>query len=472
MVTIGLSEWVYAAIPVSLLISLLIGWWAAVKLGSDAAKRLTTSEMVFPKRFYGASLITYLSIMAFLSLDVVLAKHFLDPQQAGEYALLSLVGKMVFFVGSLISQFVVPVVSRQQGAGKDSQKNFYQLLAVTCVAVVGAWIGVGGLGYVTVPWLLGERADAIVPWLPLYAAAAGFLTVGNTLVAYHQVRKEYLFPLASLLLAIVPGWGLMAFHQNVGEMAMVMLISGGIYLLVLVWLHGLYPWLGRLIFPVQRNLIDGWGLFQPLNVKLLSQSEMRPNTVRILIYNWRDTQHIWAGGAEVYVHELAKRWVAAGHQVTLFASNDGQQAKSGVVDGVQVIRRGGFYTVYFWAAVYYVFKLRGKFDVIVDSENGIPFFSPLFASIPVVGLIHHVHQEVFLKHFKLSWWSWPMAVTAKCLESKLMPWVYRKAKIVTVSNTSKQDILKLGLSEERSIEVVNPGVDLDQLKPMKKTEYP
>ena len=65
-----------------------------------------------------------------------------------------------------------------------------------------------------------------------------------------------------------------------------------------------------------------------------------------------------------------------------------------------------------------------------------------------------------------------MAVTAKLLESKLMPWVYRKAKIVTVSNTSKQDILKLGLSEERLIEVVNPGVDLDQLKPMKKTEYP
>src|SRR5205823_468037 len=39
--------------------------------------------------------------------------------------------------------------------------------------------------------------------------------------------------------------------------------------------------------------------------------------LRILMFNWRDTKHIYAGGAEVYIHELARRWVQDGNKVTI-----------------------------------------------------------------------------------------------------------------------------------------------------------
>ena len=42
--------------------------------------------------------------------------------------------------------------------------------------------------------------------------------------------------------------------------------------------------------------------------------------LRILFLNWRDIENPDAGGAEVFTHEVAKRWVAAGHDVTLLAS--------------------------------------------------------------------------------------------------------------------------------------------------------
>ena len=40
-------------------------------------------------------------------------------------------------------------------------------------------------------------------------------------------------------------------------------------------------------------------------------------------------------------------------------------------------------------------------DVIVDCQNGIPFFSPLFAGtdVPVVQVVHHVHQDQFDTRF-------------------------------------------------------------------------
>ena len=42
-------------------------------------------------------------------------------------------------------------------------------------------------------------------------------------------------------------------------------------------------------------------------------------TLRILIFNWRCWLNPAMGGAEVFTHEVAKRWVKAGHEVTLFS---------------------------------------------------------------------------------------------------------------------------------------------------------
>ncbi len=185
-----------------------------------------------------------------------------------------------------------------------------------------------------------------------------------------------------------------------------------------------------------------------------------------MILNWRDTKHKWAGGAEVYVHELAKLWVKDGNSVTLFCGNDGHEVRNEVIDGIQIYRRGGFYTVYVWALLYYLFRFRGKYDVIIDSENGIPFFSPLYANIHKFLLIHHVHQEVFRKSLR-----WPLSTIALFLEAKLMPLVYRNVQVVTVSPSSKEEILRHGLTKKEPLTIYN-GVDTLKFKPGQKSEKP
>lgn len=49
----------------------------------------------------------------------------------------------------------------------------------------------------------------------------------------------------------------------------------------------------------------------------------KPNAMKslnILIFNWRCWLNPEMGGAEVFTYENAKRWVKAGHAVTLWAS--------------------------------------------------------------------------------------------------------------------------------------------------------
>lgn len=187
---------------------------------------------------------------------------------------------------------------------------------------------------------------------------------------------------------------------------------------------------------------------------------------KILIFNWRDTKHSFAGGAEVYVHELAKRWVKSGCDVTLFCGNDGLCARQEVIDGVEIVRRGGFYFVYVWAMLYYLLKFRGRYDVIIDCENGIPFFTPLFAKEKIFLLIHHVHQEVFLRSLKA-----PLSWLAIFLETKLMPFVYRNIQLITVSPSSKKEILAYKLTNKEPHVIYN-GVDLVRFKPGKKHANP
>src|SRR5450756_2680704 len=66
--------------------------------------------------------------------------------------------------------------------------------------------------------------------------------------------------------------------------------------------------------------------------------------MQILIFSWRDIRHPEAGGAELYVHELAKRWVDQGYPVTLFTARPRGQSFRDNIEGLEVFRAGGRFT--------------------------------------------------------------------------------------------------------------------------------
>lgn len=211
-----------------------------------------------------------------------------------------------------------------------------------------------------------------------------------------------------------------------------------------------------------RLVLELLALFEEISFDCLSHSRL----AKILVFNWRDTKHNFGGGAEVYIHEIAKRLVKRGFAVYILCSWDGKSKREEVIDGVYVIRRGGFFTVYILAFLYYVLKFRKKFDIVIDSENGIPFFTPLFVEVPKLLIIYHIHQEIFLRYL-----SFPLSQIAKFLEKVLMPFVYKYIPVITISESSKADIVKLGW-DPSMIEIIKPGVDRNYFKRSQKTPYP
>jgi glycosyltransferase involved in cell wall biosynthesis len=179
----------------------------------------------------------------------------------------------------------------------------------------------------------------------------------------------------------------------------------------------------------------------------------------VLLLCWRDTGHPQGGGSETYLQRIGTQLAASGIVVTLRTARYPGAPRREVVDGVRISRAGGRYSVYVWALMAMAaarFGLgplrRMRPDVVVDTQNGLPFLARLLYGRRVLVLVHHCHRE-----------QWPVAgpVTGRLgwyVESTLSPRLHRRNQYVTVSLPSARDLVALGVGNER-IAVVRNGLD-------------
>jgi O-antigen/teichoic acid export membrane protein len=171
----------------------------------------------FPKTYYVASIVTSLATIAFLTFDLILAKHFLTPLEAGKYALLSLVGKMIYFFGALPNQFTMTYVSRALGAERSPHRPFYIFFSGTVAVCIGAFITLGVFGNIFIPLLFGAKAAAIVPYLFLYSLALSVFTMAASVIGFHLARKQYIFSLLSIIISICMVGLILIFHRDISQ---------------------------------------------------------------------------------------------------------------------------------------------------------------------------------------------------------------------------------------------------------------
>lgn len=179
--------------------------------------------------------------------------------------------------------------------------------------------------------------------------------------------------------------------------------------------------------------------------------------VRILLFNWRDIKNPDAGGAEIFTHENVKRWLEAGQSVTFFTSEFPGCLKEETIDGVKVVRCGGKYSVYLQA--YRYFRKHGsEYDLIIDEINTLPFLTPLYVkNKKIIVLIHQLAREVWLYEMPM-----PISALGYLLEPFYLR-LYKKIPTLTISESTKSDLEKLGFGE---IYIVPKGVPFKALKVM------
>lgn len=172
-----------------------------------------------------------------------------------------------------------------------------------------------------------------------------------------------------------------------------------------------------------------------------------PAPLHIVINAWRDTGHPLAGGSEVMIDRLARGMAARGHRIELRAGRPigahPYEARSG----------GGKFTQYLRTPIDHARHHRDA-DLVVDVANGMAYYSPLWRRGPTLCFVHHVHTQQWSQ-----WFTPPVAALGRTLERRAMPWAYAGVPYVTVSPSSAEALIELGVEPDR-IHIVPNGVDI------------
>jgi O-antigen/teichoic acid export membrane protein len=177
---------------------------------------------------YSYSTLALLAIFSYTALtyvDVLLAKHYLDVNLAGDFAALAVLGKIILFAPSGIALAMFPKISDSFERKVSHSSLLFKALLYT--VVIGGFVS---LLYLLFPQLIawvmfGDKYSSIIGYMFPYGVAMLMLSVITLLVNYslsiHKTKIAYITFIA--LLAEVSL--LSAFHSSISEMINCILIS-------------------------------------------------------------------------------------------------------------------------------------------------------------------------------------------------------------------------------------------------------
>jgi len=179
------------------------------------------------------SITTFFALTAFYELtqiiinnsDIILVKHFFDNEQAGLYASLALIGRVVYFVAWMFVMLLLPKVIQMK---KDNQDTLpillkyvgYIVLLSTFIVLFTALfpefvVGVMfGKEYISISFLLWK-----------YALATSLFAVANIFAYYYLSLNQYLPVVVSALLGSTQIGLIISYHNSLEQVVHMQIIA-------------------------------------------------------------------------------------------------------------------------------------------------------------------------------------------------------------------------------------------------------
>lgn len=229
LVQLHLEVLAYLSIPLSVVLAYIVILFIP-------SSRIPDGELNFSIPFFSYSLLAGLSTIAFLSIDILLVKFYFPPAVAGQYAILALTGKMVYFLGSLLNDFIISLVARAESGKKRARHPIYILfIGVILLTTVGV-LFFKLFGSLFLSFLFGEKASMIIPLLPKYIFAIGMFTISTSLVLYNIAKKQYIFSIVTIIFSFAFLFGIVIQHKTLEDVVSIFLFVSTLNLISILYL--------------------------------------------------------------------------------------------------------------------------------------------------------------------------------------------------------------------------------------------
>ncbi len=237
LVTVGRSlegaVWGFAE---SMLVTWFISWLAVRHFRSGEAREVD----IAPQRrewlqLGGMTALVLIGQALITNSDFLLVKNFFSPEDAGLYASISVLGRIVYFGALPLTILLVPLIARRQALDEPT-RPILMLLIGGGAAICGLLIA--GAAFFAAPVLGLLYGEAYLPAAALlapYALAASLYTLTNLVITYQIALGsggETWMPILAGIAQIV---GVLLFHTTLEQVIIVQIVLMGLLFGIVLW---------------------------------------------------------------------------------------------------------------------------------------------------------------------------------------------------------------------------------------------
>lgn len=225
-------------------LSLAATWLAARRagIGLPGARPLAPAVRSAVLRFVRPVIIAELGLILINNSDVLIVRRFFPAEEAGQYAALALIGRIVFFATWSVVVTMFPLAAQRHARGEAHRGLLWTALGL--VSAVSAVITLGAAFFpgIIINALFGLEYLGVAPLLWQYALATALFAVGNVVVNYRLSLGHGQGTTIALIAGVAQVLGLAFFHASLGQ---VIAIQIGIMAALAVALLAWDAWLAR-----------------------------------------------------------------------------------------------------------------------------------------------------------------------------------------------------------------------------------
>ncbi|WP_027395031.1 oligosaccharide flippase family protein [Aquimarina latercula] len=164
--------------------------------------------------------------------DILLVKHYFAEYDAGLYASLALIGRVVYFVTWMFVMLLLPAVIEKKKLGEATApilvKYVGYVVGLASVVVLGCYL----FPELAIHVLFGDAYLSMAPLLWKYAVATALFAVSNIFAYYFLSLDQYIPVVVSGLLGVSQILLIIFFHSSLLEVVLVQIIAMAVLLVV------------------------------------------------------------------------------------------------------------------------------------------------------------------------------------------------------------------------------------------------
>jgi len=164
--------------------------------------------------------------------DVILVKHYFDSHDAGLYASLALIGRVVYFVAWMFVMLLLPKVIQLKKDGKETQPILMKYVAYITVLSTVIVLATFLFPELVVKLMFGDEYLSIAFLLWKYALATSIFAIANIFAYYFLSINQYIPVVVSAIIGLTQIGLIVLFHNSLQQVVEMQIIAMVVLLVI------------------------------------------------------------------------------------------------------------------------------------------------------------------------------------------------------------------------------------------------